>query len=273
MDTRSQGPTSDDQLVAGTGAPKLYGELASWWPLLSSPADYAEAAAFYERTLVGACERPPRMLLELGSGGGNNASHLKTRFQMVLVDRSPGMLEVSRALNPECEHLEGDMRTVRLGRDFDGVFVHDAVVYMTTESDLRHAIETAFVHCRPGGAALFAPDYVRESFRSSTDHGGHDGENRSLRYLEWTWDPDPTDATYVVDFAYLLRESDGSVRVERDRHIAGLFARADWLRLLSDVGFRPRVVPFEHSKLEAGACEVFVGSKPGTLPDTGGVDA
>ena len=243
--------------------PKLYTDLASWWPLLSAPADYAEEAAFYERILVADCERPARTLLELGSGGGNNASYLKARFQMTLVDRAPGMLAVSRALNAECEHIDGDMRAVRLGRAFDCVFVHDAVVYMTTESDLRKAMETAFVHCQPGGAALFAPDHVRENFRPSTDHGGHDGENRSLRYLEWTWDPDPTDNTYVVDYAYLLRGSDGSVHVERDRHIEGLFARADWLRLLSEVGFRPRVVPFEHSEVEAGVCEVFVGSKPG----------
>lgn len=41
------------------------------------------------------------------------------------------------------------MRTVRLGRTFDAVFVHDAVDYMTSEDDLRHVIETAFVHCRP----------------------------------------------------------------------------------------------------------------------------
>jgi SAM-dependent methyltransferase len=261
-----------DQVVVGDEVPKLYGELASWWPLLSSPAEYAEEAAFYERTLVAACKRPARTLLELGSGGGNNASHLKARFHMALVDRSPGMLEVSRALNPECEHIEGDMRTVRLHRAFDCVFVHDAVVYMTTDSDLRRAMETAFVHCRPGGAALFAPDYVRENFRSSTQHGGYDGESRSLRYLEWTWDPDPSDTTYVVDYAYLLRERDGSVHVERDRHIAGLFARAGWLRLLSEVGFRAAVVPLEHSELEAGTHEVFLGSKPGTSPDTKGAD-
>jgi hypothetical protein len=35
-------------------------------------------------------------LLELGSGGGNNASHLKSRFQMLLVDRSPTMLQCCR---------------------------------------------------------------------------------------------------------------------------------------------------------------------------------
>ena len=166
-----------DQVVIGDGAPKLYGELASWWPLLSSPTNYAEEAAFYERTLLAACEQPARTLLELGSGGGNNASYLKQRFEMTLVDPSPGMLEVSRRLNPDCEHIEGDMRSVRLGRVFDCVFIHDAIVYMTSESDLRAAIETAFVHCRPDGAALFAPDHVRENFRPSTDHGGHDGEN------------------------------------------------------------------------------------------------
>ena len=166
---------------------------------------------------------------------------------MVLVDQSPGMLDVSRRLNPECEHVEGDMRTVRLEREFDVVFVHDAVAYMTTEADLRRAIETAYVHCKPGGAALFAPDHVRENFPSSTDHGGHDGVDRALRYLAWTWDPDPADSSYVVDYAYLLRESDGSTRVERDRHVEGLFARADWLRLLGDVGFRAEVVPFELS--------------------------
>jgi hypothetical protein len=246
---------------AGAHPPRLYGELAAWWPLLSAPADYAEEAAFYQRMLLDACDPPCQTLLELGSGGGNNASHLKARFGMVLVDRSPGMLQVSRALNPECEHIEGDMRSVRLGRQFDCIFVQDAVVYMTTEADLRRAIETAYVHCRPGGAALFAPDHVRENFRASTDHGGHDGADRALRYLEWTWDPDPADSSYVVDYAYLLRESDGSVHVEWDRHVEGLFARADWLRLLSEVGFEPKVVPVEHSELEPGRYEAFVCSR------------
>jgi Methyltransferase domain len=244
-------------------APKLYGELASWWPLLSAPAEYAEEAAFYATALLAACRGPARTLLELGSGGGNNASHLKARFELVLVEPSPGMREVSQALNPECEHVAGDMRTVRLGRQFDLVFVHDAVCYMASESDLRMAIETAFVHCRPGGAALFAPDHVRENFRASTDCGGHDGETHGLRYLEWTWDPDPHDTTYLVDYAYLLRSPDGVTRVEHDCHVEGLFSRGDWLRWLSGAGFEARVAPFEHSELEPGSHEVFVATRPG----------
>jgi trans-aconitate methyltransferase len=241
---------------------KLYHELAEWWPLLSAPADYAEEAALYQRALIESATRPLTTLLELGSGGGSNASHLKARFKMTLADPSAGMLAVSRRLNPDCEHVQGDMRTVRLGRRFDAVFVHDAVVYMTTESDLKAAIETAFVHCKPGGVALFAPDHVRENFHPSTDHGGHDGDQRGLRYLEWTSDPDPGDSTYLVDYAYLLKERDGSVRVEHDRHVEGLFARAEWLKWLSEAGFEPHVVPVEHSELEPKQYEMFVAARP-----------
>lgn len=242
--------------------PKLYDQLADWWPLLSHPADYAEEAEFFGRTLRGAGNQPARTLLELGSGGGNNASHLKREFEMTLVDLSPGMLAVSRALNPECAHVQGDMRHVRLGRQFDRVLIHDAIAYMTSKDDLRMAMQTAYEHLRPGGAALFVPDFVRENFKADTSHGGHDGEGRSLRYLQWTWDPDPSDDTIVVDFAYMLREGGGAVMVEHDRHINGLFSQGEWLRLMSDVGFCPSVVPFEHSEFEPGTHVVFVGEKP-----------
>ena len=48
---------------------------------------------------------------------------------------------------------KGDLRTLRLGRSFDAVLVHDAVMYMTSERDLRSMAVTAFQHTRPGGAA------------------------------------------------------------------------------------------------------------------------
>ena len=34
---------------------------------------------------------------------------------------APEMLVVSRAINPDCEHIEGDMRRLRLDRAFDAV--------------------------------------------------------------------------------------------------------------------------------------------------------
>jgi SAM-dependent methyltransferase len=242
---------------------KLYSDLATWWPLLSPPEEYAEEAAFYQAQLLASGDEPARSLLELGSGGGNNASFMKQAFSMTLVEPSAGMRAWSRTLNPECEHLEGDMRTVRLGREFDRVFIHDAIVYMTTIEDLRRAIETAFVHCRPGGAALFAPDHLRENFDPPvTDCGGADEGGRGLRYLEWTWDPDPADTTYTVDYALMMRDGDGTIRIDHDRHIEGLFTRAEWLRTLSEVGFVPRAVRYDHSELEPSTYELFLAIKP-----------
>lgn len=237
--------------------PKLYTSLASWWHLLSDPKDYAEEAGYFWRLMAERAHRPVETLLELGSGGGNNASHLKHHCRMTLSDLSPQMLDASRAINPECKHVPGDMRTLRLGRTFDAVFVHDAMMYMTTEDDLRRAMATAFAHCAPGGVALFVTDCTRETWTPSTSHGGHDAANRSMRYLQWDWDPDPTDTEYLVDMVYALRENDGPPRIEQDRHRLGVFPRATWLRLLDQVGFHSGAEPCRYAGGEHGS--VFFG--------------
>jgi hypothetical protein len=118
---------SADSSASGAGTCTLYGELASWCPLLSPPEDCAEEASFYPDTLLEACEIPPRTLLALG---------------------------------------------------------------------------------------------------------------------------------------YILRDRDGSTRVLHDQHTEGLFARAEWLRILSDAGFLPQILQFDHSELEPGSYHVVVGRKP-----------
>src|SRR2546427_8175864 len=136
---------------------KRYDGLAEWWPIMADPAEFREEALFFDRLLRESSDPPPRSVLDLGSGSGNVAFHLKAHYAMTLVDVSPQMLAVSRALNPECDHLLGDIRTLRLGKTFDAVFVHDAVCHMTTESDLQAAMETAILHCPPAGRGRVLP--------------------------------------------------------------------------------------------------------------------
>jgi SAM-dependent methyltransferase len=215
----------------------MYTDLAPWFHLLTHPSDYWEEAAFVTRVADEVVEGQAATLLELGSGGGNNASHLKARFACTLTDLSPEMLALSEELNPECEHIEGDMRTLRLGRTFDVVFIHDAVSYLTTEDDLRAAIETAAAHVRPGGVVILTPDATTEIFQPRTDHGGHDGaDGRSLRYLEWTHPARPGTSTYVVDYAIAIEGPEQPLRVVHDRHTLGLFPAATWRRLLEEAG-------------------------------------
>jgi SAM-dependent methyltransferase len=238
---------------------KLYTELASWWPLLSPPAHYVEEAADIIPTLQAAPDRPPRTLLELGSGGGSLAFHLKGHFQLTLSDRSEQMLAVSSQVNPECEHVAGDMRTLQLDRQFDLVMIHDAVMYLTDEASLRAAFANAYRHCRPGGALVILPDNVTETFAPETEPGGEDApDGRGLRYLQWTWDPDPTDTTFRTVWSFLLRDASGRVAVEMDDHLFGIFPRGSWLEWLRAEGFDPT------SRMDPWNRDVFIARR--TIP-------
>ncbi len=237
----------------------MYSDLAPWFHLLTHPSDYTDEAGYVTRVVDEIVGTDARTLLELGSGGGNNASHLKARFECTLTDISPDMLALSRTLNPECEHREGDMRTLRLEREFDVVFVHDAISYLTTEDDLRTAIETAAVHTRPGGVVILTPDATTEIFRPTTDHGGHDGEDgRSLRFLEWTHPA--TGTTYVTDYLIITRGPGDDTQVVHDRHTLGVFPDATWKRLIADAGLELADTTVENPyELEQAA---FVARRP-----------
>jgi hypothetical protein len=49
------------------------------------------------------------------------------------------------------------------------------------------------------------------------------------------------DTTYEVTYAFLMREADGTIRVEMDRHIEGCFPRADWLAWFEETGIRVKI--------------------------------
>ena len=241
------------------GRPKLYTELAGWWQLVSPTEDYADEAAFFKELFEA---ENVRTVLELGSGGGNVAWFLKQDFTLTLTDISAEMLAESRKQNPELEHVEGDMRTLRLGRTFDGVLIHDAIMYMTSEDDLRVAMVTAHEHCSPGGVLVVVPDWVSETFRPHTTQEGTDAGGRGVRYMEWVWDADPNDTEVNNEFILALKEGD-ELRTVVDRQIVGVFPRATWLRVLIDAGFEPAVV--EDPSTEGERTEVFVGRKPRRL--------
>ena len=239
---------------------RFYNDLARWWPLISPVGEYAGEAAEFLRVFA-AVAPDARTMLELGSGGGHNAYYLKAKYALTLVDLSEAMLEMSRRLNPECEHLQGDMRRLALDRQFDLVFVHDAIDYMTTELDLSAAIGTAARHLASGGVALFVPDQLRERYEPASGIDGHDGpDGEAVRYLEWSWDPDPTDTEAVVVYSFVTRERDGTWQAHTEQHAFGLFREADWVRHIADAGLAPRVL-VEETTEDRQARVMFLGSK------------
>lgn len=216
---------------------RMYDEFAYLWPLISAPEDYAVAARCWREILREKLGLGRHEILELGVGGGNNLSHLTDDFQAIAVDLSEKMLANSIKLNPGVEHHVGDMRTVRLGRKFKAVLIHDAINYMLTEDDLRGAFATAAAHLEPGGVFITAPDYFRETFQQhEVHHRTRSDGSITLTYIDYQYDSDPNDTTVETLMFYLIREN-GELRVELDRHVIGLFPIQTWLELMEEAGF------------------------------------
>jgi len=148
-------------------APRLYTELAAWWPLLSPPDDYTDDSARMLDEIRRRIGPGRASLLDLGIGGGSLIAHFTSEaggFDVTGVDLSSQMLEQCRRVNPTAELMTGDMREIRLGREFDVVLMHDAVSYLLDVDAMRAALETAWVHVHPGGMLMLCPDWYQETF-------------------------------------------------------------------------------------------------------------
>ena len=241
--------------------PKLYHELSYLWPIISPPGEYAEEAKAWRRILKDRLEPAKRRILELGAGGGHNLSNLTNSFDATAVDISPDMLNLSRRLNPGVQHHVGDMRTLRLSKTFDAVLIHDAIGHMLTEDDLRATFATAKAHLGPGGLLLIAPEWVTEEFEGpNLFYWFRRGKDIAVTIQEYLHDPDPNDCRIESIYNYMI-QTPGSVRLERDVHINGLFSASTWMGLLDEAGYMPERTSLPGNEGGYGK-NMFVGTLP-----------
>ena len=250
------------------GDNRMYSDLAYLWPLISCHADYVDEARIWTSVLREKLGPGRHLLLELGVGGGNNLHHilyprcraepfpvgdcicnvdeeLDAKFNAVAVDVSDAMLQHSRALNPTVEHRIGDMRSIDLGRKFNAVLIHDAISYMLSQDDIRATLHTARSHLNSGGVLVMAPDWFTETFRSpQLAHDIRRDTARHFTYIEYSHDPDPTDTTVESLIFCILERDDGTIDVQKDRHVTGLFSIETWLKLMNETGFDAEKYPY-----------------------------
>jgi SAM-dependent methyltransferase len=134
----------------------VFAAYSKYYDLLYRDKDYAGEARYIDDLIVR--HRPgAQSVLDLGCGTGRHALLLAERgYRMTGVDLSEEMLKVARASSSGQSFVQGDVRSVRLGKTFDVVLsLFHVMSYQTTNGDLRAALSTVREHLAPGGLFVF----------------------------------------------------------------------------------------------------------------------
>jgi SAM-dependent methyltransferase len=221
---------------------RLYTDLAWLWPMWGDhTTEYARYSDYAASLIRQYAQHPVKTLLNISCGGGKNIYNLKNHFHITGLDRSPAMIKLAVALNPECNFVEGDMRNFSLGKTFDAILMDDGISYMTSRADLSAAFACAFQHLKSGGVMVATPDVTAETFNQNDTACARSVEcmrpdGIDVVFVENVYDPNPSDEQYEATMIYLIREN-GRLRIETDRFTLGLFSLETWKQILFDTGF------------------------------------
>jgi ubiquinone/menaquinone biosynthesis C-methylase UbiE len=209
-----------------------YNDLAWTEDWLADPAEYEDEVMVYVDLIKRTAAEPPATLLHLGSGAGGHDSIFKRHFTVTGVDLSLGMLNKARIAHPDIEYIEGDMRTLRLNRQFDAVVIPDSIDYMASQDDLRLAIQTAVAHLKASGVLLVVAK-PEETFQNN--NFAYDGEKGGVHVtlLENNYINPFRPNTYEATFVYLIRQQ-GELTIHTDHQVLGLFSQATWEKVFND---------------------------------------
>jgi trans-aconitate methyltransferase len=118
-----------------------------------------DAAPFHEAAWVArflALLRPGGAVLDIGCGAGApiGAAILAAGHPLTGIDTSTLLLARARARLPGATWIEGDMRSLALGRAFDGLVAWDSVFHLDHD-DQRAMFPRFAAHAAPGAALIF----------------------------------------------------------------------------------------------------------------------
>lgn len=101
-------------------------------------------------------------ILDIGCGSGEPlARHfIENGHEVTGIDSSPSLIDMCRTRFPNSNWQVADMRSLSLGRSFDGLIAWDSFFHLTSE-DQRRMFPLFRAHSKPGTALMFTsgPEY------------------------------------------------------------------------------------------------------------------
>ena len=145
----------------------MYSESEDYYDEIYSAMDKDYASEAYKiHEFIQKYKRTKRnTLLDVACGTGTHVGFLSQYYEVSGTDLNSRMLKIARKKHPEIKFVEGDMRSLRLGRQYAAITcLFSAIGYMKTKADLRRAIKSMSRHLLPGGVLLVEPWFSEEQW-------------------------------------------------------------------------------------------------------------
>jgi len=217
----------------------MYTDLAEFYDATYSSKDYRKEAARVADFARRAGRSGGREWLDVACGTGRHLEYLSRQFHCTGVDASPQMLRVARRRLRGVRLLRGDMRSLRLGRQFDVIScLFSGIGHVRTLAALRQTIRTFAQHLKPGGVLLFEPWFSRETWIPGMVHLlTASTPNLTIARMSFS---SVRGNQSVLEMHYLVGRKGRGVLHAAVTEYSGLFDRGTTLRFLREAGLQPR---------------------------------
>ena len=143
----------------------LHNNLAKYYDRVYSFRDYLDEAVRLQNLIIKYSESGGNSLLDVACGTGLHIKYLKDDFSCTGVDVSNVMLKIARKNVKGVTFKEADMKTLRLGKQFDVIVcLLSSIGYVKTAARLEKTIQNFSKHLKKGGLALIEPSHAKSAY-------------------------------------------------------------------------------------------------------------
>ena len=202
-------------------------ESARWYDAFYGDEDYAWESG--ELTTIIRDHSPAAgTLLDVGCGSGRHLVHLSREFACTGVDVDTDALALARRrVQTGVRLLQGDMRTLDLGRSYEAVTcLFSAIGFMRTRTELRRAVAAMARHLAPGGVLVVEPWFLSDRWGSGPEPTVEEARVDGGTLVRVITITRRGATTSQLDIHHVLAGPQG-IRSTDETHTLGLFSIAD----------------------------------------------
>ena len=234
----------------------LHGKLAKYYDRIYSFKDYLDEAVRIQNLIMKYLESGGNTLLDVACGTGLHLKHLKDDFSCTGIDISKAMLKIARKNAPGVTFKEADMKTLKLGKQFDVITcLLGSVGYVKNYASLKRTIQNFSMHLKKGGVAFIEPSHASSFYVMGEPriavYNGKDAKIARINVAKIR------QTTAVLNMHFIIAERGKDANYFRDTHELGLFRINKTLSIMKEAGLKSKYLK---NGLMPGR-ELFVGIK------------